>query len=228
MKIDWESPAQTEHKIKKPLPPDVFMRLKYVRDNLSYGQVYAYYGYEWRSNSTHQLSCVFHAKHRDSKGRPYEENPSARYYEHDRQIYCFGCAEGGDVIWFVQKREQLQNTVAALDFIERTFGIGLNTQNLAKRIEAFNSATTEVDKRKIITTMYQDHINDLVHKLKRAAPVAVPHLEDVQLAANKARQALEAQQMDYAQYVKAVRAWRDQTIQTIKHVIQDIQTGVLK
>jgi uncharacterized protein YktA (UPF0223 family) len=227
LKINWDNPLPARE-IKKHIPRDVILRIKYVKDNLTYAHVYSHYGYEWISNETHQLSCVFHARHRDAKGRPYEDSPSARYYEHDRQIYCFACAEGGDVVWFIMKHERLPNTIAALDYIERAYGIGINTQNLSKRIEALKTSVDIDDKRKILSTLYQDQVNDLIYKLKKAAPLTAPHLERVQLEAIKAKSFLDQQNVPYSEYVKVLRTWRDQVMGLIDSTVKDVQRGLLK
>ncbi len=66
------------------------------------------------------ISCPFHN----------EDTPSLRIYPHS--FYCFGCGAGGDIIGFVAKLHNLNNSEACRE-ICKNFGIGTNVSKLSEQ-----------------------------------------------------------------------------------------------
>lgn len=105
------------------LTPEAEARIEFARASVSWRQVFDHFGLVWRSDSEHQFSCPLHARYTDSAGQPVERNPSAHYYAKDGRVWCFACDEGGDVVWFFQRRLKLSFGEALRRFWE-TFNLG--------------------------------------------------------------------------------------------------------
>lgn len=203
---------------KRTLNSEVLTKLRYIRENLRYKTVYAHYNLPWLSNETHQLSCVFHASNRDRNGVPFEKNPSARYYDHDQQIWCFACSTGGDVCWFVKKWEAHLHYGETIDFIGRTFGVALDAQDLAKRIDlhAKQLQTEESPRRKILSEMTQDKVNDEFYKLRKMGPVFHPIADRLEPEVFARKAEIDMFSGEYTEYAKQLRRWVNWTQEIIQ------------
>jgi hypothetical protein len=145
------------------LSPEQLARVEYARQQIGFGRVFDHYGLDWKGDHTHQLSCVFHAKFKDAKGRPVERNPSVRYYAPDKRIYCFACAEGGDVVWFLGRKEGLPFGEALRTFY-RTFGLaeGAIDATVLTRQAEWKKADDDMPVRRALLATRADHINDIL------------------------------------------------------------------
>lgn len=81
-----------------------------IKDQLTMQDILLHYGYE--TNRTGFVCCPFHN----------EKTPSMRIYERD--YYCFGCQEHGDIITFIQRLFGL-SFQKALRKIDTDFGLNL-------------------------------------------------------------------------------------------------------
>lgn len=91
-------------------------------------------GYGIEINRSGFCSCPFHE----------EKTPSMKIYE--KGFYCFGCNESGDLIKFVQKLFNLENSLDAAEKINEDFSLGLNFNYKPTR-EEFISAKNIVAER---------------------------------------------------------------------------------
>ncbi|KXZ39741.1 DNA primase [Alkalithermobacter thermoalcaliphilus JW-YL-7 = DSM 7308] len=73
------------------------------------------------SGSNYKALCPFHS----------EKTPSFIISSQKQMYKCFGCGEGGDVIKFVMKMENL-DFVEALKFLGQKVGIQINSNNISK------------------------------------------------------------------------------------------------
>lgn len=210
--------------------PQILTNLQYIKEHLSYQQVYAYYNLPWHGNDTHQLSCIFHASNRDARGVPYERNPSARYYAHDKQIWCFACTEGGDVSWFIKKKEGHRHYGETVDFIRRAFGIALDGQDLAKRIklDQKQKELQESPRRQILSEMMLDKVNDEFYRLRKMGeefhPIA-DRLEPEVFAHKEELDHFTGNYTDYARQLRRWHTWACELIeQSLKHFARSLKT----
>jgi len=207
---------------------EILTKLRFIKDNLLYAQVYAYYNLPWIGNDTHQLSCHFHAGNRDTRGVPYENNPSARYYEHDRSIWCFACAEGGDVCWWIRKREGHLHYGETLTFVNDEFGVGLNAQDLAKRIELNRQAQViaENPRRLILSQLYEDKVNDEFYKLRRLGEAFHPIADRLEPEVFARKSEVDAFTGTFTSYAKALRRWLNWTTELIEQSLKHASSQV--
>lgn len=220
MKIDWDADVQLGD--RKVVSADILLQIKYVRENLSYAQVFKHYGLPWVSDSTHQLSCVFHAKNVDSRGVPYEQNPSARYYEDDKRIWCFACSDGGDVVWFVRRRENLKTLHDSLEFIAHVFGIGINMQDLSRRIAVHRQLREqEKPKRDVASQLYSNKINDALYKIKQTDSRLEETIDRLSNSLFKRKAQLDnlGNDLDYFAYVASLRLWHRDSLDMIRAAV---------
>jgi replicative DNA helicase len=68
-----------------------------------------------KSGKTYQSNCPFHD----------DRTPSFTVWPREQKFKCFGCDASGDVIDYIQQRENIQNVVGALQFISHKYGIQL-------------------------------------------------------------------------------------------------------
>lgn len=217
MKVGFEEEIQGL-KFRADGDPEIITKLRYVKENLKYATVYANYGLPWASNETHQLSCVFHASQRDARGVPYEKHPSARYYAADKSIWCFACSEGGDVSWWIRKREGHIHYGETLDFIARTFGVSLNSQDLSKRIvlNKKQQALAESPRRTILSEMMQDKVNDEFYKLRKLGDFAKGIADRLETEVFARKSELDLFEGDYVSYARQLRRWHTWTTELIE------------
>jgi len=175
-------------------------QVEYIREHLYYSQVFEYYGLNWVSDSTHQIRCPFHGA---------DKSPSARFYEDSKRIFCFACNDGGDVVWFVRKRESHQSIRDTISFIGATFGIGLSEVDLQKRIELETSQQlrARTGKRKVMSDMYANRLNDKVYSIKRMEPSLVKVLDDLVVDFLRRKGEIDKQQCSYIKYTYVIRHW---------------------
>lgn len=209
-------------KVRTDYDPEIITKLRYIKENLRYSEVYAHYRFPWVTNETHQLSCVFHASQRDARGVPYERNPSARFYGHDKQIWCFACADGGDVSWFIKKKENHLHYGETLIYVAQVFGISLNPTDLAKRIELHNKQLTQEEspRRKILSEMYEGKVNDEFYKLRKLGKFAHPIADRLEPEIFKQKGEVDMFEGDYTSYAKQLRRWHSWTCELIEKALK--------
>ena len=70
------------------------MQIPEIKQRLSIATVLAHY--QLNSNKNNHLQCPFHE----------DDKPSLRVYPDTNTYHCFGCSKSGDVIQFIQDKEQ--------------------------------------------------------------------------------------------------------------------------
>lgn len=195
------------------LDPDTRIRVKKVFELLPYRRVFEHFGLQWKSDDTHQLSCVFHAKQRDAQGRLFEQNPSARYYANNGRIYCFACSEGGDPIWFVRRWQRLPTLEATLEWIGQTFGIDIDSITLSLddiEMGADKSAADPALKFKSLCKFYADQVNDMMYAFSLQHPALSKEVDGLKHVIFVEKWRLDGAMADkpYADVARAMRDWR--------------------
>lgn len=183
---------------RKPLTGDLLSRINFVKERLSFADVAAHYGHAWAGDDEHQFSCHFHGK---------DKNPSAHYYSNpEKRIWCFACGEGGDVVWYVKKKEGLRSVVEALDFIAKTFAVGLDNQDLSARIEQEKLIKEQKSKRDLYASLVSNDVNDFLHVLRRSG-IPDDVLDPLDQLIFDRRFEIENTRCDYLDYVGLLRNW---------------------
>lgn len=193
-------------------------KIDYVRENLPFRGVFAFYGLDWKSDESHQLSCEFHGEDR---------NPSSRYYPASQSIFCFACNKQRDVIEFIKDKEELSSVGKVLEFIEKEFGIGMNAADLSKRMELETAQVQQFQagKRKILSQMYANEVNDKIYKARTLGATVAESIDKMlpQLFAKKAE--IDAMNVPYIKFTHLIRhwaAWCGEVISmTVKTVAKD-------
>lgn len=125
----------------------VFQELK---ERLTMKDVVELYGFNVNRNGF--CSCPFHN----------EKTPSMKIYE--KGFKCFGCGEGGDVIYFVQKYFDLSSLVEASKKLNTDFKLYLDehaTVNNSEYIQMKQRKETLRDKENCALNIVSDYINIL-------------------------------------------------------------------
>lgn len=188
------------------ISPLLQAKLAFIRESVSYRQVFERYGWNWQSESTHQMSCVFHGKYKHANGQPYERNPSARYYAEVRRIYCFACAEGGDVVWFVRKKEGLR-LKEAIQAISTAFDITDMRPDIQAQAQEIKKANDESPLREMLLRHYSDLVNDGLFLLQEKRPAAREALDRITIAIFRRRREIERNRVDYVEFSKQISEW---------------------
>lgn len=214
--FDEELKGLTTRK-KGDFDPEVITKLRYIKENLRYADVFKHYGYPWLTNETHQLSCVFHASQRDVRGVPFERHPSARYYANDKSIFCFACGDNLDVSAFIKKKENHVHYGETLAFVAQVFGVSLNPTDLAKRIELHNKQQQreESPRRKILSEMYEGKVNDEFYKLRKLGKFAYPIADRLEPEVFKRKAEIDMFEGNYVDYASQLRRWYNHTVELI-------------
>lgn len=191
------------------------VKMEYVRDHLHYSQVYAYYGLLWKSDSTHQISCPFHG---------VDKNPSARYYADTRKIFCFACNEGGDVVWFVKKREGHKFYGETLIFIAKEFGVGMDDVDLSKKIELEKKQEVQfqVGKRKIISDQYLLRVNDKVYAYKKLGQEVEEAIDKLLPNLFDRKMVIDSTPTPYMKYTQVLRHWANWCEDSLDMVVKSV------
>jgi DNA primase len=71
------------------------MKISEIKQKLSILSVLSHYGLE--PNSQNHIKCPFHK----------DDKPSMRIYPETNTYHCFGCGKTGDVIQFIQDKEEI-------------------------------------------------------------------------------------------------------------------------
>lgn len=201
---------------------EILTKLHFIKEHLTYATVYGYYNWPWQTYDTHQISCPFHAKNRDANGVPYEGSPSARYYAGDQQIWCFACTEGGDVSWFIRKKEEHAHYGETVDFIKKNFGIALDGQDLTKRIEMAVKQQAQQDnpRRQMLSSLYEDKVNDEFYRLRLLGPHFHPVADRLEPEVFNQKAELDAVEVEYTTYAKTLRRWLTWTQDLIEQALK--------
>lgn len=203
---------------------EIIVKLRYIKEHLTYQQAYAHYNFPWLSNDTHQISCPFHATNVDAHGVPYENHPSARYYEGDRQIWCFACVEGGDVSWFIRKMEDHAHYGETVDFISKNFGVGLSSGDLSKRIALHEQKVEQSysPRRQLLSKMYEDKVNDEFYKLRQMGDAFLNVADRLEPEVFDHKAELDNHGLKYMEYARAVRRWLSWTQELIQTALKHL------
>lgn len=204
-----------EESSNKSSGSDIRIQLAYIRDNLPYSVVFSHYGLDWRTDSTHQTSCPFHG---------VDRNPSARYYEDSKKFYCFACSEGGDVSWFIKKKEELKTWVDTVQFIQNTFGVGMDSSDLRKRIELEKAVVTanQHGKRNIISVLYTNKVNDALYKTRGLNQRASDIVDALTQKLFKRKAEIDKQVTGYLHYVALIRHWHSWCISSLAQAVRSM------
>lgn len=199
--------------VPEQLPPDFVQKLAYLRQHLSFRQVYAHYGFRWLSDDSHQLSCPFHAKNTDAGGQPVERNPSARFYKATNSVYCFACSDWWDALRFIQKREGF-GVQRALDFVSGKLGVDVGKVDFSFHVAEAKRADTddETAERGTLLVAASDDINDRLDQLRRLAsrPEVLEALERAEISIFKRRIAsIDNGRHAFTNYKRMLEEWRD-------------------
>lgn len=186
--------------------------IEYVKQNLPMGRVFSHYGLPW-VNGTHQLSCPFHG---------VDKNPSARYYEESKRIFCFACNEGWDVVAFIKKREGHQSYKETLSFILKEFGVGLSGTDLNKRIslEEKRSIEHQLGKRKIFGDTYANKVNDRIHIFKKLGDEVAEAIDEVIPRIFQRKKELDEMLIGYMKYTNLIRHWATWSNELLEKVVK--------
>jgi hypothetical protein len=186
---------------------------QYVRDNLPFATVFGHYGLPWAGDHTHQLSCPFHGD---------DAHPSARYYQDSKRFQCFACTEdpGGDVVWFVKKREGFLTGDEALDFIRKTWGVGISDVDLEVRL-ALRERLVKSLPRQLFAKRYRDRMNNLFYALRSNSAT---NRVDVTLLERDIwawwRDIEDGTVENYIEWCDVVRCWFDDGLHLIKEFLR--------
>jgi DNA primase catalytic core len=118
------------------------MEIKDIKQNLSIGTVLKHYNLQ--ADRNHMLQCPFHE----------DDKPSLKIYTNTNTFNCFGCGANGDVIEFIQKKENCSKHKALLKATELCNGnLEIKTQKeKAKCPVASNDKKHQVILSKIYTS----------------------------------------------------------------------------
>lgn len=194
--------------------------LLYIKEHLTYRTVFAYYGLAWKTDKEHQFSCSLHG---DGKDR----NPSARYYPDTKCTVCYACTKdvwgnGGDVTWYIRKREKIQNHWDVVDFIKEKFGVSMDSMDLPKRIEmkAVTDQEAAGDLRETFKKGYQNKVNNTFFTLRQEFPKQQAQISSIERQVWRTLDEHLVSDLPYSEYCTKVRVWDD----WVQRWIADIKT----
>lgn len=193
-------------------------RYLYVRENLSFSRVFVYYGLDWKSDATHQLSCPFHGE---------DAHPSARYYAETKSFYCFACPEdpGGDVVWFIRRKEKFDTNEQALEYIQNKFGVKMSATDLEARIRLHEQLRQSLP-RKLFAKKFKDRMNDLFHKMRQREEMREYDFSLLEREVWRRFTVVETGVVvNYIQYCDSVRAWFDEAWSLIREFLRYQKQG---
>ncbi len=93
-------------------------RCEWIKSKVSLKDVFDDYGVSYQNmDLPHQVRCPFHDDlHASARFFPQQNDGSGSFF-------CWACNMGGDVIWFVQEFNQLDNSVQSCRQIETDYGL---------------------------------------------------------------------------------------------------------
>jgi DNA primase catalytic core len=94
------------------------MEIKDIKQNLSISTVLKHYNLQ--ADRNHMLQCPFHE----------DDKPSLKIYSNTNTFNCFGCGANGDVIEFIQKKENLSKHKALLKATELCGNLDMRSETL--------------------------------------------------------------------------------------------------
>lgn len=187
---------------------DLLTKISFVKDHLPFSKLLSAYNIPWEGDDEHQFSCHFHGA---------DKNPSAHYYpDPEKRVWCFACQEGGDVVWWVRKREGLVSTVAALEFIKTKFGISIDNVPLPARMAMSQVVIEQQPKRELFARTTCNEVNDFIYRLRKSGKDD-DRLDRIQALIFSRRAEIESlETAEYLTYVSLYRNWSKWAVDMLK------------
>lgn len=192
---------------------EVLQRIDYVRERLNFRTLYSHYNLRWVSDGDHQFSCHFHGTG--------DKHPSAHYYPTPPRIWCYACGDGGDVVWWIKKQENLASMVAALDFIAKTFNVGFDSNDLTKRIQLL-AIVKDDPKRQLIINKATNKVNDFLYEARRQLPQKVKRWDALErLIFARFQELSDSVSLPYLMAVQLYRDWSQWATVLVQQVARE-------
>ena len=100
-----------------------------------------------KAGANYMGRCPFH----DEKTGSFSVNPVEKLY------YCFGCGEGGDLLSFVQKKENL-DFAQAVEALADRFGVQLDYEESSGRVDADRKRRDRLIRLLDLTRVYYERV----------------------------------------------------------------------
>lgn len=169
--------------------------------------MFSFYGLTLKG-STHQIRCPFHGADR---------NPSCRYYADTQRIWCFACNEGGDVCWFVRKKEGFKTYEETFQFIREQFGVAMDELDLNKR-RAILPVVQTMPQKELFAKDHVNGLNDLLLEVRRQG-FPPEKLDKLTVMFWQRKYEIDEAQSDYLGYCNLIRGWS----QWCRQLLQEAQ-----
>ena len=227
MRVSFNTPIERQ---EQGMSPETIAKLALVKEAVTFKMAFGFYGYDWKGDHEHQLSCPIHGRLVDSQGRRREGSPSMHYYAEDGKVWCFACNDGGDVVWFVQKFEKTDFR-SALNKLMDVFHLKTDAEGIARvmamkteREAAEKKKRGDKDFREAALVRVADQINDLIWDLKLIDRGCVDAFDRLLESIWPALEKLENEPR-YSDYSQGMNRWRDFALDRIRATWQAIHVN---
>jgi hypothetical protein len=187
-------------------------QLFFIKQHLTFRQVFTFYGRPWAGDFTHQYACDLHGDGRD-------KNPSARYYHDTKLVKCYACEDGnngGDVCWYIKKREKFRHYSDVLAFVQKHFGLAYEASNLSHRIALADQQLSQVSMKDVLKKQVYNEINDRFFAIEQRLKLGQrPRFNEVQHYVWSQARFLETFEGKYLEFAKAIDFWKKWALEVL-------------